>query len=121
MKEYFATLDEAAWGGERCARSDDVPKDTAENVTLADRCSRPNRSCALILDGTLVRIRLDRKATAISLLVVGVRADGQQKSSRRGREHRAMQPITEQRKVEGDRLIGNRKEQCARPKHRPGF
>jgi putative transposase len=32
----------------------------------------------LILDGTLVRVRLDRKATSISLLVViGVRADGQ--------------------------------------------
>ena len=32
----------------------------------------------LIFDGTMVRVRLDRKATAISLLVViGVRADGQ--------------------------------------------
>ena len=32
----------------------------------------------LILDGTVVRVRLDRKATAISLLVViGVRQDGQ--------------------------------------------
>ena len=32
----------------------------------------------LILDGTVVRVRLDRKATTISLLVVlGVRADGQ--------------------------------------------
>jgi putative transposase len=32
----------------------------------------------LILDGTVVRVRLDRKATAISLLVViGIRADGQ--------------------------------------------
>jgi putative transposase len=32
----------------------------------------------LILDGTVVEVRLDRKATAISLLVViGVRADGQ--------------------------------------------
>jgi len=32
----------------------------------------------LILDGTVVRVQLDRKATAISLLVViGVRADGQ--------------------------------------------
>jgi transposase-like protein len=32
----------------------------------------------LILDGTMVRVRLDRKATAIALLVVlGVRADGQ--------------------------------------------
>ena len=32
----------------------------------------------LILDGTVVRVRLDRKSTAISLLVViGVRADGQ--------------------------------------------
>jgi putative transposase len=32
----------------------------------------------LILDGTVVRVRLDRKATAISLLVaIGVRVDGQ--------------------------------------------
>jgi putative transposase len=32
----------------------------------------------LVLDGTVVRVRLDRKATAITLLVVvGVRADGQ--------------------------------------------
>ena len=32
----------------------------------------------LILDGTVVRVRLDRKATSISLLVViGVREDGQ--------------------------------------------
>ena len=32
----------------------------------------------LILDGTVVRVRLDRKATSISLLVVlGIRADGQ--------------------------------------------
>ena len=31
----------------------------------------------LILDGTVVRVRLDRKATAVSLLVViGVRTDG---------------------------------------------
>ena len=32
----------------------------------------------LILDGTVARVRLDRKATSISLLVaLGVRADGQ--------------------------------------------
>jgi len=36
------------------------------------------RIVRLILDGTMVRVRLDRQATAISLLVViGVRADGQ--------------------------------------------
>jgi Transposase, Mutator family len=36
------------------------------------------RIVRLILDGTVVRVRLDRKATAISLLVViGVHADGQ--------------------------------------------
>jgi transposase-like protein len=35
----------------------------------------------LILDGTVLRIRLDRKATSISLLVVlGVRAEGQRRS-----------------------------------------
>jgi putative transposase len=34
--------------------------------------------CAFILDGTVVRVRLDRHATNISLLVVlGVRCDGQ--------------------------------------------
>ena len=53
----------------------------------------------LILDGTAVRVRLDRKATAISLLVViGVRADGQKvllsvksmgRRERRGLAHRA--------------------------------
>jgi transposase-like protein len=37
-----------------------------------------DRIVRLILDGTVVRVRLDRKATSISLLVVlGVRADGQ--------------------------------------------
>ena len=46
----------------------------------------------LILDGTVVRVRLDRKATSISLLVViGVRADGQKMllaiKSIGGREH----------------------------------
>jgi len=39
----------------------------------------------LILDGTVVRVRLDRKSTAISLLVVlGVRRDGQKPISHRG-------------------------------------
>ena len=37
-----------------------------------------SRSLRLILDGTVVRVRLDKQATAISLLVViGVREDGQ--------------------------------------------
>ena len=44
-------------------------------------CARPLADepiVRLILDGTVVRVRLDRKATAISLLVViGIRADGQ--------------------------------------------
>jgi len=41
----------------------------------------------LILDGTVVRVRLDRKATSISLLVViGVRTDGQ-KVLLGGQEH----------------------------------
>ena len=40
--------------------------------------SPKSRSCRLILDGTVARVRLDRKATSISLLVgLGVRADGQ--------------------------------------------
>src|ERR1700693_398061 len=45
------------------------------------RTPRPRRDepiVRLILDGTVVRVRLDRKATSISLLVVlGVRQDGQ--------------------------------------------
>jgi len=49
----------------------------------------------LILDGTVVRVRLDRKATSISLLVViGVRADGQKVllavKNMGGREHRSL-------------------------------
>ena len=41
------------------------------------RCC-PGPIVRLILDGTVVRVRLDRKATSISLLVViGVREDGQ--------------------------------------------
>ena len=41
----------------------------------------------LILDGTVVRVRLDKKATSISLLVViGVREDGQ-KVLAVGQEH----------------------------------
>ena len=51
----------------------------------ADRLGRLERTttegradCTAILDGTVVRVRLDKKATAISLLVViGVREDGQ--------------------------------------------
>ena len=39
----------------------------------------------LILDGTVVRVRLDRKATSISLLVViGVREGGQTRAKLRG-------------------------------------
>jgi putative transposase len=37
----------------------------------------------LILDGTVVKVRLDRKSTSITLLVVlGVRRDGQRCCSR---------------------------------------
>jgi putative transposase len=64
-----------------------VGKDTVSRVwrkVKADWDSWNARSLAdepivrLILDGTVVAVRLDRKATAISLLVViGVRADGQ--------------------------------------------
>jgi putative transposase len=47
--------------------------DTWNTRSLAE-----NPIVRLILDGTVVRVRLDRKATSISLLVVlGVRADGQ--------------------------------------------
>lgn len=64
-----------------------VGKDTVSRVwrkVEADWQGWNKRSLAaepivrLILDGTVVRVRLDRKATSISLLVViGVRADGQ--------------------------------------------
>jgi putative transposase len=64
-----------------------VSKDTVSRVwrkVQGDWNAWNNRSLAdepivrLILDGTVVRVRLDRKATSISLLVVlGVREDGQ--------------------------------------------
>lgn len=64
-----------------------VGKDTVSRTwrkIKSDRDAWNSRSLAeepivrLILDGTVVRVRLDRKATSISLLVVlGVRADGQ--------------------------------------------
>jgi putative transposase len=64
-----------------------VGKDTVSRTwrkTKSDWDAWNSRSLAeepivrLILDGTVVRVRLDRKATSISLLVVlGVRADGQ--------------------------------------------
>ena len=60
-------------------------RDPSERVvTIAGMRTWNTRSLAeepivrLILDGTVVRVRLDRKATSISLLVViGVREDGQ--------------------------------------------
>jgi putative transposase len=65
----------------------EVGKDTVSRVwrqVKSDWDAWNSRSLAdepivrLILDGTVVRVRLDRKATSISLLVVlGVRADGQ--------------------------------------------
>jgi len=63
-----------------------VSKDTVSRIwrkVKADWESWNARSLAdepivrLILDGTVVRVRLDRKATSISLLIIGVRADGQ--------------------------------------------
>ena len=64
-----------------------VSKDTVSRIwrkVKADWESWNARSLAdepivrMILDGTVVRVRLDRKATSISLLIViGVRADGQ--------------------------------------------
>jgi putative transposase len=64
-----------------------VSKDTVSRTwrkVMSDWDAWNSRSLAgepivrLILDGTVVRVRLDRKATSISLLVVlGVRADGQ--------------------------------------------
>src|SRR6202790_3125036 len=64
-----------------------VGKDTVSRTwrkVMSDWDAWNSRSLAgepivrLILDGTVVRVRLDRKATSISLLVVlGVRADGQ--------------------------------------------
>src|SRR5512139_1138479 len=57
-----------------------VGKDTVSRACDAwnDRSLPEEPIVRLILDGTVVRVRLDRKATAISLLdVIGVRADGQ--------------------------------------------
>ena len=64
-----------------------VSKDTVSRVwrkVKTDWESWNQRSLAdepivrLILDGTVVRVRLDKKATTICLLVVlGIRADGQ--------------------------------------------
>src|SRR6266700_6402812 len=56
-----------------CTMSNCTPNN---NRGFAQRCLRAAGTG--ILDGTVVRVRLDRKATSISLLVViGVRADGQ--------------------------------------------
>ena len=53
----------------------------------------------MILDGTVVRVRLDRKATSISLLVaLGVRADGQKvllRSHHGRRERRGWRALLE--------------------------
>jgi putative transposase len=61
-----------------------VGKDTVWRKVKSDWDAWNSRSLAeepivrLILDGTVVRVRLDRKATSISMLVVlGVRVDGQ--------------------------------------------
>jgi putative transposase len=64
-----------------------VSKDTVSRVwrkvqtdweAWCRRSLREENIVRLVLDGTVVRVRLDRKATAISLLVVlGVRRDGQ--------------------------------------------
>ena len=109
MKEYLATLDEAAWGRRADVHAPTTSPKIRRKMSLSRTApSRPNRSCALILDGTVVRIRLDRKATAISLLVVGVRRRRAAEIEPSSIEGKTMQPITEQRKVEGDRLIGNR-------------
>ena len=58
-----------------------IPLTTIAANTTVDvefRPQRPLRIERLILDGTVVRVRLDKKATSISLLVaLGVREDGQ--------------------------------------------
>src|ERR1700757_3011366 len=71
----------------RSVFGEEVGKDTVSRVwrkVKSDWDAWNSRSLAdepivrLILDGTVVRVRLDRKATSISLLVViGVREDGQ--------------------------------------------
>jgi hypothetical protein len=51
------------------------PHQVISLLVLQSEVTRVNR---LIIDDTVVRVRLDRKATSISLLVVlGVRRDGQ--------------------------------------------
>src|SRR5256886_15498137 len=57
-----------------------LTRSRSRNMSLLPRAAEvtPNPIHRLILDGTVVDVRLDRKATAISLLVViGVRTDGQ--------------------------------------------
>jgi putative transposase len=64
----------------------------------------------LILDGTVVRVRLDRKPTSISLLVViGVRADGQKMllaiKSMGGESTEAWRAVLDDM-IEGDVVLG---------------
>ena len=49
-----------------------------EDIVRARHCPRTNGGQRLALDGTVVKARIDRKATAISVLAaIGVRRDGQ--------------------------------------------
>lgn len=74
-------------GKRPCHCFGEPPKDTVSRVwhkVQADWQAWQKRSLAdddiirLILDGTVVRVRLDRKATSLSVLVaLGVRRDGQ--------------------------------------------
>ena len=59
-----------------CNRSPNLASRSARAAAILSASAEP--IIRLILDGTVVRVRLDRKATAIVLLVVlGVREDGQ--------------------------------------------
>ncbi len=48
-----------------------------EDIVRARHCPRTNGGQWLAFDGTVVKVRLDRKATSISVLAaIGVRRDG---------------------------------------------
>jgi hypothetical protein len=66
------------WRGERGHREPGWRKAKCDWEAWNTRSLAEEPILRLILDGTVVRVRLDRKATAISLfVVVGVRADRQ--------------------------------------------
>ena len=76
VRRALATLFAGAVGKDTVSRTWRKVKSDWDTWNVRSLAAEP--IVRLILDGTVVRVRLDRKATAISLLVVlGVREDGQ--------------------------------------------